>query len=601
MSLRSLSSVLSIVCAILVCLTATAHSSPPPDLYADLILYNGKIVTVDKSFTIARAVAIKDGKFLAVGSYKTAGRYAGPLTKKIDLKGKTVLPGLIDDHPHMLKNMIANDITVDVSGLHSISEIKERIAKAASSKKPGEWILCSAVGDPPDYMGLPGLFKEKRWPTRWDLDEAAPDNPTFIQAVGSVWAPHPAILNSLGLKLLGVTKETPDEERGLIFMRDEKTGEPNGQMERAHIWNDGKLFWKLTAMLPSPTFEQSLNGIRAAMRKWNAVGVTTVYEAHNITPMHVRLAKELENRKQLTTRILLTYEVPKQLGDAPAGQVEKWVSDIASYSAGQGFGNDWLRIGGITASLDGPVQLGVAVMREPYIGPFGETTSGVQMFSNERLKEICLLAAKHNVRMNVQFAGSKTTDIALDTYEWVNKQIPINGRRWIFQHVQHPTKEQIERYKELGIHSTAVVGFEYTKGKETFVRRAGGGRTDALETLMPFRWFFDTGAVIGNGTDGAHYEPMWNFWQLLTRMDGRTGEILMTPAKKISREEAVRLYTSENARVLFWEDKIGSIEKGKLADLVVLDNDILLCPVDAIKDTKVSVTMIGGEIVYGRF
>ncbi len=563
-------------------------------------MYNGKIITVDTSFSIAQAVAIKDGKFIAVGSDKKIGAYGGQRTRKVDLKGKTVLPGLIDSHPHMVTNMMAKGVTVDVSGLHSISEIKERIAIAAKSKKPGEWILCSAVGDPPDYMGLPDLFKEKRWPTRWDLDEAAPNNPVYIQGV-IVWAPHRAIINSYGLKLLGVTKDTPDENKGLIFFRDAKTGEPNGQLERAHIWNYGKLFWKLLGMLPKASFEQSLDGIKGAMQKWNAVGVTTVYEAHNFYPSYLRLVRELEERKALTTRILAAYEVPKELADAPTARVEDWIRDVASYSSGRGLGSDWLRIGGITASLDGPVQLGVAVMREPYLGPFGETTSGIQMFSTERLKEICLLAAKYNIRMNVQVAGNKTTDIGLEAYEFVNSQIPLKGRRWLFQHVQHPTREQVKRYGEMGIYSTTVIGFEYTKGKETFVRRAGGGKNDMVDTLMPLRWFFDEGAVIGNGTDGAHYDPMWNFWQLLTRMDGRTGEILMTPHKKISRQEGIRLYTIENAKALFCEDRIGSIEAGKLADLAVLDKDILTCTVDDIKTTKVLGTMVGGNVVHGAF
>jgi hypothetical protein len=223
------------------------------------------------------------------------------------------------------------------------------------------------------------------------------------------------------------------------------------------------------------------------------------------------------------------------------------------------------------------------------------------MFSTERLKDICLMAARYNVRMNVQFAGSKTTDIGLEAYEYVNSQIPIKGRRWLFQHVQHPTRDQVRRYVELGIYSTTVIGFEYTKGKETFVRRAGGGKTDTIDTLMPLRWFLDEGAVIGNSTDGAHYEPMWNFWQLLTRMDGRTGEILMTPHKKISRAVAIKLYTIENAKALFWEDKIGSIETGKFADFVILDKDILICPVDAVKDTKVLTTVAGGNVVHGGF
>lgn len=577
------------------------QSSPAGEqvCHADTILYNGKIVTVDKSFAITQAAAIRDGKFLSVGSSKTIRAYAGPNTKVIDLKGKLVLPGFIDSHPHVLAHYIAKDITVDVSRLKSIGEIKRRVAAAVKAKKPGEWVLCSAVGEPPDYMGGAGWFDEKRWPTRWDLDEVAPDNPVLIQGIVSVWSPHPAIMNSYGLGLLGVTKDTPDEPKGLMFIRNE-TGELNGQLERAHFWNYGRLFWKLLGMLPRPSFEQSLDGVREGMKRWNAAGVTAGYEGHVVGPSELRILKELENRKVMTMRMLFAYEVPKDLDKAPIDQAEKWIRDIASYSAGRGIGNDWLRVGGITVSLDGPVQLGVAVMRTPYFGPFGETTEGVQMFSTQRLKELCLLAAKHDVRMNIQFAGSKTTDIGLEAIEYVNNQIPIKGRRWIFQHVQHPTQEQVKRYAELGIYSTTVVGFEYTKGKETFVKRMKATNTEIIDTLMPFRWFFDAGAVIGNSTDGAHFEPVWNLWDLLTRMDGRTGEIVMTPPKKISREEAIRLYTIENAKVLFWEDKIGSIEKDKLADLVILDHDILTCPIDEIKDTKVILTMVGGKIVYER-
>ncbi len=598
---KKLAIVLALICFTGICMITSAQSSPQSGLYADIILINGKIVTVDKSFSIAQAVAIRDEKFIAVGTDKAIEAYAGPKTTKVDLKGKMVLPGFIDSHPHMLAYYMAKDITVDVSGIKSIEEIKKRIATAVETKKPGEWVLCSAVGERPDYMGGAGWFDEKRWPTRWDLDEVAPNNPVLIQGIVSVWSPHPAIINSSGLKLLGVTKDTPDEPKGLIFIRDEKTGEMNGQLERAHFWSYGRLFWKLLGMLPRPSFEQSLNGVKASMQRWNSVGVTAGYEGHVVGPPDLRILKELENRNGMTMRMLFAYEVPKELDKAPIEQVEKWIRDIASFSAGRGIGNDWLRVGGITVSLDGPVQLGVAVMRDPYLGPFGETTEGVQMFSTQRLKEICFLAAKHDVRMNVQFAGSKTTDIGLEAFEYVNSQIPIKGRRWIFQHVQHPTQEQVKRYAELGLYSTTVVGFEYTKGKETFVRRLKATNTEIIDTLMPFRWFLDAGAVIGNSTDGAHYEPMWNIWDLLTRMDGRTGEIVMTPCKKISREEAIRLNTIENAKVLWSEDRIGSIESCKLADLVVLDKDILTCPVDDIKKTKVLATMIGGKVVFGEF
>ena len=163
------------------------------------------------------------------------------------------------------------------------------------------------------------------------------------------------------------------------------------------------------------------------------------------------------------------------------------------HATGNGFGDDRLRICGITASIDGPSQLGVSVMNKPYLDPYGNETKGVQQIETDKLKEICLLAAKYNIRMNVQVGGDKATDIALEAYEEVNRRISIKDRSWILQHIQHPSLENIEQCRKMGGAVTTVSNFEYSKGEETYVNRLGG---DYCERAIPYRWWLDAGVLV---------------------------------------------------------------------------------------------------------
>jgi len=556
----------------------------------DIVFFNGKVATVDENFSIAEALAIRDGRFQKVGSSSEIRALSDSNTEELDLKGKTVCPGFIDTHPHMIHAGMGRASYLPLMGLRSIEDVKKRISNKASQTPAGEWIVTTPVGDRPDYFHLPESLKEKRWPTRWDLDEVSPNNPVYITAP-LVWAPHPAIVNSVALKILGITKDTLSEEKGAIIIKDERTGEPNGQLDRMHLWNYGTIFWKLMGIIEKPGLEETLNGLKAAIKDFNSSGVTTSYEGHVTTADHFFLCRELWSRNELNMRIYFAYEVDK---NKSLPEIEEWMKNLA-HATGRGFGDDRLKISGVTVSIDGPSQLGVSVMNKPYLDPYGDETAGVQQIETDKLKEVCLLAAKYNLRMNVQVGGDKATDIALEAYEEVNKQISIRERSWVLQHIQHPSADNIEKCRELGVAVTTVSNFEYSKGEETYVNRLGG---DYCERAIPFRRWLDAGVLVSQSTDGAHYEPMFTIWNSLKRIDGRTGKSLMTPDKEITREEATRLYTINGAKVLFWEDKLGSIEEGKLADLVILENDILTCPVDEIKDTPVLMTMVGGKVVY---
>lgn len=568
--------------------------------HCDTVLYNGKIVTVDEHFSIAEAVAIGDGKFLEVGGNDEVRALAHRHTKEIDLEGKTVVPGFIDTHPHMIHKAICPDerfsarsteTIVSLVGLSSIEAIKERIAEKVERTPQGKWIVTSPIGEPPYYFNVPDTLKESRWPSRWDLDEVSPHNPVYI-APPSSRAPNTTILNSYGLKLIGVTKDTPSEQQDVRVVKDPETGEPNGQFQgMQRIYNFSPLLKKLNQLLPQATLDEMVNELRAAIKERNAAGVTAVYEAHDVFSKHLLPCKELWSRDELTMRICFAYEVD---ATKSLSEIESWIKGLV-HATGSGFGDDWLKICGINVPIDAPIRFGLGLMKEPYLDPYGKPTTGVQLVTTETLKHIALLAARNNLRLNSCISGNKAADVTLKVFEEVNREIPIKDRRWAIQHVQFASQENFDKCKELGICVTVCTNFEWGEGAEVYVGRLG--RNLAAEA-MPLRPWLDAGVCISQGTDWGPYQPMFTIWQSLKRVYGLTGESLAGPAQKITREEALRMYTINGARVLFWEDKLGTIEAGKLADLVVLDNDILTCPLDEIKDTKVLMTMVSGEVVY---
>ena len=559
----------------------------------DMVLYNGKIVTVDKDFSIAEAVAIQAGKFQKVGGNAEVRALAGPETREIDLKGHMVLPGFIDTHPHLLHAAIGRGHMVPLFGLHSIESIKKRIGDIVKSAEPGKWVVTMPVGDPPDYFNVPDILEEKRWPTRWDLDEAAPNNPVYINA-SIMRAPNTAILNSYGLKLMEITRDTPSQQQGAVIVKDPETGEPNGQLHGMHlIYNQSPLFYKLMGMLPRPAFGETVDGLYSTIKERNASGVTTCYEGHYVTSEYLLPCMELWSRHELNMRIFFAYEVDVR---KPIDEIERWMNDL-THATGSGFGDDILTIGGITVSVDGPIWLGLALMNDPYLDPSGRQTSGVQFIPTDKFKTVAMLAAKNNLRLNSCFGGNKAADITLDVFEEVDREIPIRDRGWVIQHIQFPTQKQIDRCKKLRLSVTMSPNFEFSKGAEVYVPRLG---KEMAARAMPLRKWLDAGIPVAQGTDGAHYHPMFTIWQSIKRIHGLTGVSLAGPDQKITREEAIRIYTINGARVLLREKELGSIEPGKLADLVILDNDILNCPLDEIKDTGILMTVMGGEAAYER-
>jgi len=558
----------------------------------DKAFYNGRIVTVDKDFGIEEAVAIKGDRFAAIGSTKEVLALAGLSTEKIDLGGKTVVPGFIDTHPH-LAHAGPRSKGLSLKGLRSIEEIKQVIKAGAERMPPGLWIITSPIGDPPYFFDVPAMLKEKRYPNRWELDEVAPSHPVYITAP-VCRVPNAAIFNSKALELVGVSKETPSEQMSVKIEKDLSTGEPTGVIYgMSPIYNMSPFFQRLMSILPPMPYGMKIDGMSNLIDLYIASGITSVYEAHYASFEELKTYMDLWSRKKLSLRCYFVYEVDTT---RPIEEIEARLKELI-HATGSGFGDDHLKIGGICVSLDGPLWHGLAYMRKPYKDPYGKMTQGLQLCPTDKLRRIAFFAAENDLRMHTCFGGDKAFDLALQVYEEVDRKISIRDKRWVVEHCIIAHQDQIDQCKELGLTVTTCTNFLWGKGIEVFEERMG---KEVPYEVLPVRKWLDSGVPVAQSTDYGPYMPMFTFWQSLVRVGGLSGKSFLTPEQKISRQEALRIYTNNGARAMFWEDRLGSIEAGKLADMVVLGEDILTCEEDRIKDIPVEMTVIGGKVEYQR-
>jgi len=569
---------------------------PALDTAPDLILHGGVIHTVDAADSAVQAVAIKDGRFVAVGSAREVRTLASPRTRQIDLGGATVVPGFVDGHPHM--DLVGFGLVrPSFDGARSIGDITEVIRREAARRKPGEWIICNPLGTEPELFKFPGLLKEGRWPTRHDLDSVAPDHPVYIEPA-MLMAPGVAVVNTAALRAAGVTRHTSAPD-GVEIDRD-ATGEPTGVIKDFNFpkvipdaYNSFKMGRALFDVLPRVTHAQIVDGVRAAMTAFNAAGITTIYEGHGIPKEPQRAYLELWLQGALTVRtyFVISYPVPMYF-DTAAG--EALIRETAMYAVGRGFGDDTLKFGGLGFSFDSASAIGASLMREPYLGARGQMWRGVQLTSDETFKAILWKAARAGLRVQVQCAGGAAIDAVLAMYEEIDREIPLEGKRWVIEHCQFPSAENMATCRRLGIIPTSTTNFLWLYGS-VYVKSFG---RPLAQEAVPFKPWLDAGVPVAQSTDGKPYAPMFAFWQSLARKDGLTGETLSTPRQKLSRAEALRIYTVNGARAAFWDDRLGSIEPGKLADLAVLSQDIMTIEEDRIPDTQVLATLLGGRAVH---
>ena len=524
----------------------------------DLIIVNANIYTVDRAFSTAQAVAIAGGKFIAVGRNDEIRRLAASSTKVLDVGGRTIVPGLADDHLH---NAGGGD-GVDLSRARTLPEVLNAIGAAVKRARPGEIVVTNA-----DWHEA--QLKDQRLPYRRDLDAVAPATPVVVVRGG-----HEYILNSAALKKWNVTKDTPVPAGGQISR--DASGELNGEiMDRAKA---------LVTLPPAPAPDE--NYFIAEHRKLNAAGLTSIrYPGAS--------AQQYRILQQMATKGILTLRVNQLMRAFDADTVEKLKAAAASWGVRPDEGDEWLRIGGVKLGVDGGFEGGW--MTEPYVGEWGRGGEyrGVNTLKQQPYIDMVAELNRQGWRVATHAVGDAAIDEVLTAYEAADREKSIAGRRWTIEHAFIPRADHFPRMKRLGLVVSAQDHL-YLAGP-SLVNMWGAKRAG---WTTPMRAFLDQGFVVAGGTDSSvvPYPPLWVFYHFVTR-DTISGGVLGAD-QKITRREALQVETINNAYLTFEEKMKGSIEPGKLADLVVLPDDIMTCPDKTIESMNVLMTIVGGRIVY---
>jgi predicted amidohydrolase YtcJ len=520
----------------------------------DTILLNGKILTVDRQFSTREALAIRDGRIAALGSSAEMKKLAGAKSRVIDLQGRTVIPGLIDNHMHAIRAAQTFSTEVNWIGATSLAEALGGIHEAAQKMKPGSWLI---VVTPP---ATTDAFKEHRRPTQAELIAAAPNNPVYVQ-LGYGWA----MMTPRAFETLKIRSDA-DLPRGARLERD-----ANGNLAGVITGNMVPVF----DLLPKPTFEEQVEGTREFFRELNRLGLTGVVDpgGNNVTPESYQALFKVWRDGQLTLRVVYSL-----CGMTPGHEFEEYKNYLAMMP--MGFGDEMLRFNGIGERITWAMN-----------GISGEAPQA----DIEKYYEIARWAAERHLGLTMHWDSEKNVNQLLAVFDRVNKEFPIANLRWTIAHLNDGTAATFQRMKALGVGWT-MQDMMYNDGDQVLGREGA----DAARRMPPVMTAKKTGVAVSAGTD-AHRVSTYNPFTVLQWLaDGKTasGHALRGPEETPSRADALRFYTMGSAWVAHDEDKRGSLEIGKFADLAVLSQDYMTEPVEQIGTNSSVLTMVGGKIVY---
>jgi len=549
------------VAVFLVCLMAgVAFPQQAKGNAPDAIFYNAKVVTVDPSFSIQQAFAVKGDRFIAVGTNATIKNLRNPATHMVDLHGHTVVPGFADNHNHQYDAALILLRGVNLAGVRSLTEMLNRVRQAVANAKPGETILGSGGWSEARLV-------EQRGPTRYELDQLSTDHSIVLMRTRAS-----LYLNTAALNALGISRETESFEGNRIPK--DANGEPTG------VISGVASAMKIAVKLAPETDDQKRQLILTEQKEQNALGLTSIREV-SLSPETMRIYYQLWLEKKLTMRVSMGLDVGPN--DAQnMGQI------LSAWGVGPGFGNDWLR-------LDCVGEFAIDLV--PYLrespansagGKSGSTTISADLFRNA-----VVTMNRYGWRPAIHISGDKALDVVLDGYSAADREHSIRERRWVVEHIPLVHPDQMDRMSQLGVVVSAQ--FQTYGGYDGMVRTLGEERA---EGTVPMREMLDHHLVVSAGSDwpGATNNPIVPFYFYVTRktFDGK----LVGAKERISREEALRVATINEAYTTYEEKVKGSIEAGKLADFVILSQDILTVPEEQILATHPLATFVGGQEVF---
>lgn len=536
------------------------------DVTGRTLVIEGDIVTMDSARPRARAMAVRNGRIVAVGSVEEARAAVGPAHEVLHYAAGTVVPGLIDTHNHMHWTGIQSRL-VDLASARSIADIQDAICQYAAQHPEVPWITSGSGWHVAN-------LKEKRYPTRQELDAACADRPVYLPRVG-----HAAVANTRALELAGITAKTPDPGGGKIER--DASGVPNG------VLMEPPAFEPVARLVPPLTLADQESALLDIQQAYHAAGLTGIVDP-GVTPEMMRVYQNLWARDELTVRSVL---MPLSDSSLP---VEENLARIRQFGVRTGFGDARLKLGAIKLFLDGGASLGTSLMREPY--PDERCNCGIQVTPTENFRQIVRTCAQQGWSLGVHTVGGKAIDIALDVFEEIDREIPLRPLRFSLIHAYlWPEKRNIRAARKMGITVATQCSMQYTFGP-LLVQRFG---TALMATATPVRSWLDGGVVVGGGSDSpvTPYQPLLGLWQARTRRIAGTDEPIGR-LQAVTGEEALAMYTRDAAYVAFSEHERGMLRPGLLADWTVMSVNPVDCEPEALAEARVLATAVGGEVVH---
>ena len=536
----------------------------------DMILINGPIYTADDQGRRFSGMALSDGKIMALGSRDEISALAREGTQKVDLNGRSAIPGIFDSHNHLAVAGAVMSDGVLLFDASTLSELQEIVADQVRKLAPGQWVLGAGW--------IENQFKEWRMPTRWDLDEVAPNNPVILDRLFEM-----SVVNSRALELAGLTDDGPDPDRG-IADRDEQG--------------------RLTGVLRSGAQE----AVRAVMPGMSSAEKVREYERH------IRVAAEEYLRHGITSvvdpgvrpLVMRAYQNARENGDLPlrvnmmptwygfGSHTENMEGKLDHIGLRTNFGDEWLRIGAVKMVIDGGLGSRTALMYDPWID--GSRSKVPLSIDTGKLEAYFQEAHSAGWSIGIHCCGDKSQDIACASFDAVIGRDPREDVRHNIIHGYFATQESLDIMQQRSISVSAQPGFIWVEGDVYFA----AATEERLRDFTPLRSYSERGIMVACNSDmtSNHYNPFWGIHSAVTRKTSRGATL--GDEERVDRFEALRMFTHNGAHLAFWEDLTGSLEIDKAADVVVLDNDYGSVSDDDLHDLKVDMTIIGGETVYDR-
>lgn len=554
---------------------------------ADLAIVCADVWTLRTPGDRAEALAVRDGRIIHVGTTGEVIGCCGPETEVVDAGGRTVVPGLTDSHAHLDREGLREAYST-LRHCRSIADVQQVARRAAAGAGRGEWVVLLPPGTPPFHLDPAESLAERRYPDRWDLDAAVPDNPVWIRAIWGLWSNRPPLthmLNSAALRAAGIDPRTPPPSSTTEIERT-PGGELTGRILEHSVWPAAEY----TLLSPAPRFDDETRrkALDVGVRRYLSKGTTSIYEGHGLAAPVIDLYRERYERGRSGVRAYLPLSPPPF---ASASELSALLRDWGCALRGQGVGDDRLRLGGIFLGYGGSAET-AAIQRGawPDTGWAGFCD---QYNEPDAYRALCRIAAANRVRVNT-IAGAGL-DRILEVWKAVDAEYGVRDLRWVIAHPRRLTGRQCADIRRLGAVVTTIPA--------SHLYRSGADLADELgcpdDELLPHRTLQRSGARWSLSTDNNPFDMLVTLWSAVTRTDMRTGRTV-GPEQRLTVEEALRAVSYGGAYVSFAEGRRGTLTAGALADLVLLSRRLDPDDGDGLLDLDVDRTVVGGRTVYLR-